>query len=139
MKTRLLALIVGAFLLSGCTIVTSVAGKVAGTVAKPVFGLVESDAKTANEWINAEVAAGRLSETLAAEARLCPDAVLALSAIRDEVTDGSKDVEGFKGVIYHAVKTRFGRSTQVDIARLIQTLVSRCVEALPVEKLVRFF
>ncbi len=136
----ILALVFGAFLLSGCVGgVAGIAGTAAGMVAKPVFGLVDRDAKTANAWINVEVAAGRLSEAEAAEARLCPDAVLALSAIREEVTNGSKDVEGFKGVIYHAIKARFGQSLQVEIAQHIQTIAGRCAELLPVEKLVQFF
>ncbi len=130
------AAIVLVFALGGCA---AFAEKAAGMAVAPVFGLVGSDAKAANAWVDAQVTAGRLSETEAAEARLCPNAVLALSEIRADVTDDGKDVDGFKGVIYHAVKARFGRSRQIDIVGHIQTLAIRCGELLPVEKLVRFF
>ena len=130
------AAIVLVFALGGCT---ALAGKAAGLAVAPVFGLVGSDAKAANALIDFEVAAGRLPDTEAAELRLCPNAVLALSDIRKEVAGDGEDVDGFKGVIYHAVKARLGERLQVDIGQHIQTLVTRCAELLPVDKLVRFF
>ena len=135
-KQLILVALVGLFV-SGCA--GNIIGKIVGTVAKPVFNLVDRDAESANAWIEAEVTAGRLSEADAVLAKQCPDAVLALSAIRKELVAGSEDVERFKGVIYHAVKTRFGQSVQVDIARHIQTIAGRCAELIPVDKLLLVF
>lgn len=132
------AAIVLVFALGGCTL-ADVAEKAAGLAVAPVFGLVGSDAKAANALIDVEVAAGRLPDAEAAELRLCPNAVLALSDIRKEVAGDSEDVDGFKGVIYHAVKARLRQRLYTDIGQHIQTLVTRCGELLPVDRLVRFF
>jgi len=138
MKTRILALVFGAFLLSGCTIPT-IAGKVAATVAKPVLGLAVKDAATTLAWVEREAASGRLSTSDAELAKQCPEAVLALDTLRAQLEAGAEDPEGFKGLIYYGTLERFSQGPQAEISLRLEQLASTCIRLIPADKLPLIF
>ena len=135
MKTRLLALVFGAFLLSGCA---AVAGKAAAVLVKPVSLLAAADATTTNKWIDREFAAGRLTEAEVSIARQCPNAVLAMAKLRDRAAgEGEDDIEGFKGLIYHGVRGLFAKSLQEEATLHVKDILGSCAKLIPAEKLLR--
>lgn len=139
-KFLLPLLLIGGLAISGCsTSIAGVAGKAVGVIAKPVFSLAIPDASTTLLWVEAEVAAGRLSEADAVLARLCPDAVLALDALRTELEVAEAEVEGRKGLIFYATEKKFGRSIQLNLTTHITTLAVSCIQLIPQGRLLSIF
>jgi len=127
--------VVAALMLGGC------AGNIVGAVAKPVLGLAVKDAQTTKRWIQDELAAGRLSLADATLARGCPDAVLALDALRAQF-EGIADTtgaEGFKGLIYLGTLNRYGQSSKEQATLLLQDLIASCAPLVPADRLVLGF
>ena len=138
MKLKYIPIIAVALLmLGGCTVaevVTSpITSRVAGVIAKPIFGLAVKDARTTLTWIEREVAAGRLAERLAPLAQQCPNAVIALDEMRAKLAgEGVEELEGFKGLIYFGTIGRFGQSPQDDLAMRFEELASSCSVSVPI-------
>ncbi len=131
------ALVFGAFFLGGCT---GIAGKALDVLAKPILGLGVKDANTTLAWVKVEEGAGRLTEANAKLARACPEAVLAVDALRARVAgSGDGKVEGFKGVIYLATKARFGQSIKKEATFLVQKLIAACGPLIPADRLIPGF
>lgn len=128
-----------AFVLGGCTAATVVGGKIAAVAVKPIFGLAVKDAETTLAWVDRELEAGRLPAVDEEFARRCPEAVLALDALRARLEGAEEDVEGFKGLIYFGTLNRFGRSPQEEAATHFQRLAGACFPLIPAEKLIRIF
>ncbi len=126
-------------MLGGCTAATAVGGKIAAVAVKPVFGLAVKDAETTLAWVDHELEAGRLPAVDEEFAKQCPEAVLALDALRARLEGAEEDVEGFKGFIYFGTLNRFGRSPQEEAATHFQRLVGACFPLIPAEKLIRIF
>ncbi len=128
--------------LAACTssaVINKIAPKVASVVVKPIFGLVVRDAKTTDAWIDSEMAAGRLSAADAEAARRCPEAVIALDALRKRMAEGKTEVDGFKGLIYFGTKNRFGQSVQSEASQHMKQLATACLPLIPAEKLIKVF
>ena len=127
------ALIFGAFFMSGCT---NIAGKVAGVLVKPVAMFAEADAKTTLLWIDRELIAGRLTEVEAEMAAKCPDAVMAMAALRARAAgEGVDDIKGTKGLIYLGVRAMFAKSLKDEAAMHVKSIIGSCAQLLPAEKL----
>lgn len=141
MKLRsLIPLLLLALLTGGCaTSIADVAGKAVGAIAKPVFMIAVPDARTTLAWIDVEVDAGRLSEVDEELARQCPEAVLALDALRTELEGAKEEVEGLKGLIFYATEKRFGRGPQADLTLHLTRLANSCIELIPTDRLVDIF
>ena len=125
-----------ALFLGGCT---AVASKVISVVARPVLGLAVEDAQTTLAWVEQAAAAGNLEEMEADLARRCPQAVLALDALRRELEATNEEGEGFKGLIYYGTRNRFSQGSQARAMLYLQNLASSCVPLIPAEKLIRVF
>ena len=134
-KPVVMAAFLAAFFLGGCTFVGE---KVAGALAKPVLTFAVEDAKTTNLWVDREVAAGHLDEGEATLARLCPNAVLALDALRTSDKDAAT-VEGKKGLIYYGVVAQFTKSIKDKAVALVKQMMGACAPLVPVEKLLGMF
>ena len=135
---RYALIVVAALFLGGCT--TTIVGKTLDVLAKPILGLGVKDATTTLAWVQAQEAAGRLTEANATLARACPDAVLAVDALRAQIA-GQEDekIEGFKGLIYLATKARFGQSIKQEATVLVQELIAACAPLIPADRLIRGF
>ncbi len=128
--------------LAACTssaVLNKIAPKVASVVAKPILGLAVRDSKTTLEWIDIQVAAGLLSSVDAEAARRCPDAVIALDALRTRITKEKTEVDGFKGLIYFGTKNRFGQSVQSEASQHMKQLAQSCFPLIRAEKLITVF
>jgi len=131
--------VVVVFALGGC-VAEAVVGRVAAVVAKPVLGLAVRDAETTKAWVAAEETAGRLTGMDVALANACPDAVIAVSALRKRLEEAQLDsVDGFKGLIYLATKLRFGQSAKEEATFLVQGLIAACGPLVPADRLIRGF
>ena len=125
-----------ALFLGGCSTVTS---KVISVVARPVLGLAVEDAQTTLAWVEQAAATGNLAEMEADLARRCPQAVLALDALRRELEATNEEGEGFKGLIYYGTRNRFSQGPSDRAMIYLQNLASSCVPLIPAEKLIRVF
>ena len=137
MARPLAALVFGAFLLGGCT---GIASKTLNVLAKPILGLGVKDANTTLKWVKVQEAAGRLTEANVKLAKACPEAVLAVDALRAQIAgDEDEKIEGFKGLIYLATKARFGQSIKQEATFLVQGLIAACGPLIPADRLIRGF
>ena len=137
MARPLAALVLGGFLLGGCT---SIASKTLNVLAKPILGLGVKDANTTLAWVKVQEAAGRLTEPNVKLAKACPEAVLALDALRAQIAGQEEEkIEGFKGLIYLATKARFGQSIKQEATFLVQGLIAACGPLIPADRLIRGF
>ena len=131
------ALFIGAFFLGGCA---GIAGKAVDVLTKPILGLGVKDANTTLAWVKAQEAAGRLTEPNVKLAKACPEAVLAVDALRAQIAgDEDEKIEGFKGLIYLATKARFGQSIKQEATFLVQGLIAACGPLIPADRLIRGF
>lgn len=136
MKMSIVALAL-AVAVSGCA---GVGAKVAGVVAKPVLTFAVADAQTTLAWVEREVGAGRLNATEASFAKSCPDAVLALDALRQRLAGAEEDaVKGKKGLIYFGTVAKYTKSVKKQAVGYLQSLMGACAPLIPAEKLLRLF
>jgi len=120
----------------GCATVVE---KAVSLVAKPVLGLAVKDAQTTLAWVEREEQAGRLSPVDVDLAKRCPEAVVALDALRARMSEGTAGVEGFKGLIYYGTKNRYGQGVQAEASRYLKQLAQDCLPLIPAEKLIKVF
>lgn len=99
-------------------------------VIKPILGFAKADAETTLKWVDKRIAGGLLSPDLEMEAKQCPNAIIALSEIRDDLMNPS-EIEGTKGFVYFGTVKKFGGDPTSDARQMLKTLVSDCVELLP--------
>ncbi len=130
--------IILALMLTGCT-VPKIVEKVVSVVAKPVLGLAVKDAHTTLAWVEREEKAGRLSPVDAEAAKRCPEAVIALDALRARMSEGTAGVEGFRGLIYYGTLNRYGQGVQAEASRHLEQLARSCLPLIPAEKLMGVF
>jgi hypothetical protein len=135
---RSLALVVALLFLGGCTIPTII-DKTVSVVAKPVLGLAVKDAQTTLAWVEREEKAGRLLPVVADAAKKCPEAVIALDALRTRMSEGAAGVEGFRGLIYYGTLNRYGQGVQAEAGRHLEQLAQDCLPLIPAEKLMGVF
>lgn len=135
---RALAL-AGAFVLLGACTPIGVIETVASVVAKPILGLAVKDAKTTLAWVDREVEAKRILPVQAEAARRCPEAVIALDALRTRMSEGTADVKGFRGLIYYGTLNRYGQGVQAEAGRHLEQLAQSCLPLIPAEKLIKIF
>lgn len=131
----LLGLIV---LLGGCSGI-GVIEKVTSVIAKPILGLAVKDAKTTLLWVEREVEAGRLLPIVAEAAKKCPEAVIALDALRTRMSEGASNVEGFRGLIYYGTLNRYGQGVQAEAGTYLKQVAQDCLPLIPAEKLMGVF
>ena len=137
MARPLAALVFGAFLLGGCT---GIASKTLNVLAKPILGLGVKDANTTLKWVKVQEAAGRLTEANVKLAKACPEAVLAVDALRAQIAgDEDEKIKGFKGLIYLATKARFGQSIKQEATFRVQELIAACGKLIPADRMIRGF
>ena len=135
---RSLALLGLIVLLGACTPIGAVK-TVVGVVAKPILGLAVKDAETTLAWVDREVEAGRLAPVDVDLAKRCPEAVIALDALRARMSEGPAGVDGFKGMIFYGTKSRFGQGVQVEAGRYLEEIAKACLPLVPAEKLMGVF
>ena len=135
---RSLALVAGFLLFGACTPI-GIAEKVASVVAKPVLGLAVKDAQTTLAWVDREEKAGRLGVAGVGLAKRCPEAVIALNALRERMEKGTAGVEGFRGLIYYGTLNRYGQGVQAEAGRYLSQLAQDCLPLIPAEKLIKIF
>ena len=135
---RSLALLGLIVLLGGCSGI-GVVEKVTSVVAKPILGLAVKDAKTTLAWVEREEKAGRLAPVDVDLAKRCPEAVVALDALRQRMSEGTARVEGFRGVIYYGTLNRYGKGVQAEASRYLKQLAQDCMPLIPAEKLMKVF
>ena len=131
--------ILGLIVLLGACSGTTIVGKVASVVAKPILGLAVKDAKTTLAWVDREVAAERILPVQAEAAKRCPEAVIALDALRARMSEGTAGVEGFRGLIYYGTLNRYGQGVQAEAGRHLKDLAQSCLPLIPAEKLMGVF
>ncbi len=139
---RSLALVGALFFLGACsgsTVINKIAPKVASVVVKPILGLAVRDAKTTEKWIDSEVAAGRLPAADAEAAKRCPDAVIALDALRTRMAERKTEVDGFRGIIYFGTIRQYGRGIQAEASQHLKQLAQDCLPLIPAERLMTVF
>ncbi len=136
MRANLVIILPILLVLGGCV---GIAEKVASTAAKPILGLAIKDARTTMAWIDREEKAGRLTPADVAQAKKCPEAVLALDALRNRVTEATAKQKGFKGLIYYGTLNRYGRGVQAEATVNLKQLAEGCLPLIPAEKLIRVF
>ena len=136
-RYRTIAVIIVAIFVSGCA--ETVVKRIGPMLAKPIFGLVVSDANSTMKWIEREEAAGRLSEVNVVLAKQCPEAVLALDKIRTQVRKRSDSSKGFRGLIYLGTLARFGQGTRTEVTTNVRKLMDTCPSLIPIEKLIGLF
>lgn len=134
---ELCSVVVVVLLLGGCSAATSVVGKVAATAAAPVFGLAVRDAETTLLWVERELEAGRLSDSMAVAARKCPEAVITLDEMRAELGEVDESEDGFKGLIYYGTVGRFGQDLKTEATVQLQNLLGSCMVLIPAEKMLK--
>ena len=131
------ALFFGAFFLGGCA---GIAGKAVDVLTKPILGLGVKDANTTLAWVKVQEAAGRLTEPNVKLAKACPEAVLAVDALRAQIAgDEDEKIKGFKGLIYLATKARFGQSIKQEATFRVQELIAACGKLIPADRMIRGF
>ena len=135
---RPLALLAALFLLPACTGI-GVIEKVASVVAKPILGLAVKDAKTTLAMIEREEKAGRWPPVDVELAKKCPQAVIALDALRTRMSEGTAAVDGFRGVIFYGTLNRYGRGVQAEAGRYLQDVATACLPLIPAGKLMKIF
>ncbi len=124
--------------LNACTSF-DVIDKVVSTVAKPMLGLAVKDAETTLAWVEREVEAGRLAPVDVDLARRCPEAVIALDALRARMSEGASNVKGFRGLIYFGTLNRYGQGVQAEAGRYLEDVAKSCLPLIPAEKLMKVF
>ena len=124
--------------LSACTGI-GVIEKVASVVARPVLGLAVKDAKTTLAMIEREEKAGRWPPVDVELAKKCPQAVIALDALRTRMSEGDSKVDGFRGLIYYGTLNRFGQGVQAEAGRYLEDVAQACLPLIPAEKLMKIF
>ena len=125
-------------LLGGCTPI-GVIETVVSTVAKPILGLAVKDAETTLAWVEREVEAGRLAPVDVDLAKRCPEAVIALDALRARMNEGASNVKGFRGLIYYGTLNQYGQGVQAEAGRHLKDLAQACLPLIPAEKLMGVF
>lgn len=135
---RCFGIVILTALLTGCAS-TAVVKKAASVVAKPILGLAVKDARTTIAWIDREQKAGRLAPADVGQAKKCPEAVLALDALRRRVTEATTKEAGFKGLIYYGTLNRYGRGVQAEATVNLKELAEGCLPLIPAEKLITVF
>ena len=131
--------ILGLIVLLGACTPIGIAEKVVSVVAKPVLGLAVKDAKTTLAWVDREVKAERILPVQAEAAKRCPEAVIALDALRARMSEGTAGVEGFRGLIYYGTLNRYGQGVQAEASRHLEQLARSCLPLIPAEKLMGVF
>lgn len=121
-KIFLLGMICLATGLAGCA--TSAKQEIVAKVAKPVLGIAIEDAETAGKLIDMELAAGRITEAMAAELRMCPLAVGELAALQQSLE--AEEPEGRKALIYHAVQARLATMQKAQFQAIASRVMSAC-------------
>lgn len=140
--TRIGALLIVVLMVSGCSI-ASVAVKAVDVVAKPIFGLVVKDARTTLDWIKLAVDNGTIAPVNVELAKRCPEAVLALNALRNQLTlDAAADdkAAGFRGMIYFGTISTYGggiQGVQMEFSRHLSALAESCMKLIPAGKLLK--
>lgn len=135
LQTFLCALLLG-LLLVGCeTVSDNVVAKATGGV---VLDLAVKDAETTLLWVQSEEDAGRLVPADAILARQCPNAVIALDALRAAVTASLDNSDGFKGLIYFGTLKKFSMGTQNDLVAKLQEVVTACAGLIPLDRLLQW-
>ncbi len=141
--TRLGALLIVGLMVSGCGVAGSIPLKVVEVVTKPVFGLMVKDAYTTLDWLKVAVANGTIAPVNVALAKRCPEAVLALDALRKQLTaDAAADnkAEGFRGVIYFGTIRKYGggiQGVQTEFSKHLSTLAESCMKLIPAGRLLK--
>ncbi|KKK77932.1 hypothetical protein LCGC14_2848650 [marine sediment metagenome] len=131
--------ILGLIVLLGACTPIGIAEKVVSVVAKPVLGLAVKDAKTTLAWVDREVKAERILPVQAEAAKRCPEADIALDALRARMSEGTAGVEGFRGLIYYGTLNRYGQGVQAEASRHLEQLARSCLPLIPAEKLMGVF
>ncbi len=126
----IIGVVLSALIIGGCTTVAK--------VAEPVLGLAVEDAQATVTWIDTQVAAGKLSASDAVLAKACPEAVLALNALRASMEE-AETPDGFKGLIYFGTIKRYGGTERDLIVRGVTETASTCLPLLPYTKLMDLF
>lgn len=140
--TRIGALLIVALMVSGCA-TTAVVTKIATTVTKPIFGLMVKDAYTTMGWIEVAVANGTIAPVNVELAKRCPEAVLALDALRTQlIADAAADgkAEGFRGMIYFGTVSKYGggiQGVQTEFSKHLSALAESCMKLIPAGKLLK--
>ena len=135
---RSLALAAAFLLLGACTPIGVIETAVS-FVAKPILGLAVKDAETTLAWVDREVEAGRLAPVYADLAKKCPEAVIALDALRTRMSEGASNVKGFRGLIYYGTLNRYGQGVQAEAGRYLEDVAQACLPLIPAEKLMKVF
>ncbi len=134
-----LALVGALFFLGACS-GSTVIGKVASVVAKPVLGLAVKDAQTTLAWVEREVEAGRMPPEIAGLAKRCPESVIAIDDLRKRLAEGTEKVDGFRGLIYYGTLNRYSRDgVQGEASANFKQFADACMPLIPAEKLIKVF
>ena len=125
-------------LLGACTPIGAIK-TVGSIVARPILGLAVKDAETTLAWVDREVEAERILPAQAEAARRCPEAVIALDALRARMREGDSNVKGFRGLIYYGTLNRYGQGVQAEAGEYLKRLAQDCLPLIPAEKLMGVF
>ena len=131
-KMRILPIValLAALATGGCAVVSK--------ATAPVLGLATEDAQATIAWIDEQVAAGTLTAQDAELAKACPEAVLALSALREGIAE-AETPDGFKGLIYFGTIKKYGGSERDEVVRAVTQTAASCIPLVPYTKLRNLF
>ncbi len=117
---------------SGCvaSAIEKIPGKIVKVVTKPILGFAAADSKTTLAWIDQQVTDGKLTVEQAIGAKKCPDAVIALDALRKTLLEPT-EVEGKKGLIYFGTIKKYGGDPTATVRDHLNVIVAYCIGLLP--------
>lgn len=108
--------------------------KLIGAVMDPIKDFTVADARTTLAWVDQAEKAGQINGDQVKEARICPEAVIAMSEFISGL-EGEKSPEGAKGLIYLGTVKKY--SAGGDLARKIRgmalTVAFSCAHLVPVD------
>ncbi len=72
-------------------------------------------------------------------AKRCPEAVIALNALRTHMSEKTAEVPGVKALIYFGTLNRYGQGVQAEAGRYLEDVAKTCLPLIPAEKLMGVF
>ncbi len=115
------------FLASGCATVV-------GKVSDPILNLAGEDAAATLVWIDEQVLAGNITPEQEVLAKLCPQSVLELNALRVGM-EASGEPDGFRGLIYFGTLKKYGGGGRDVVIRSVTAVAANCLPLVPYERL----